>query len=107
MLRQNPRFYSPTLDRGLYRNERQQLGCQRAALRWAAPRAWPSRSAALDGGPAERPYEILEFDDGSIRVVGVLPHLARERLLLTHDEGGYDSEGRVIWHRKGSNDDDA
>jgi hypothetical protein len=49
-------------------------------------------------------YDLDEFDDGTVRASGVLPANVRDALLLTHDEGARDPEGRVIWYPKGAGD---
>jgi hypothetical protein len=65
---------------------------------WA--RVW--RLLLVDDEPL---YEEHTFDDGTVRVRGVQPHVRRESLLMTHVEGGRDPEGRVIWYPKATGDD--
>ena len=77
-----------------------------------APRStehrFPARADDRDAAPsltalaesAEPAYEVLEVEDGTHRVVGVLPPAVREAFLLTHLEGGRDPQGRTIWYPK-------
>ena len=44
--------------------------------------------------------DLQEFDDNTVRVLGTPPSGVREALLLTHVEGGRDSDGWVIWYPK-------
>jgi hypothetical protein len=55
---------------------------------------------ALSARTPEPTYDIVAFDDGTLRVRGCLPPLVRESLLLTHVEGGHDRQGRAIWYPK-------